>query len=244
MLEIRNLCVSVHGKQILRNVNLKIRKGERQIIFGPNASGKTTLAMTLMGIPLYEVNSGKILFEGRDITKLSITERARAGIFVAYQSPPTIRGVRMGPLLALLTKEDPEKLLEKVYLSRDFVARELGVGFSGGEKRRAEIAQAFAAKPKLLILDEIDTGIDVESLKLIGNEIKGFLREEKTTLLAITHYGHVLEYLEPDTAYVMVRGQIACYGRPDIVWEQIAAKGYGWCEECLKNGHVRKLGRE
>lgn len=244
MLEIRNLSVSVNGKQILKNVNLKIRKGERHIAFGPNASGKTTLAMTIMGIPPYEVDSGKILFEGKDITKLSITERAKLGIFVTYQSPPAIRGVRMGPLLGLLNREDPERLLERVYLSRDFMTRELGIGFSGGEKKRSEIAQAFAAKPKLLILDEFDTGIDIESLKLIGNEIRGFLRREKTTLLAITHYGHVLEYLEPDTAYVMVRGQIACYGRPDTIWEQIAAKGYGWCEECVKGGYVKELDKE
>jgi len=173
-----------------------------------------------------------------------VTERAKLGIFVTYQSPPAIRGVRLGSLLGFLTKEDPEKLLEKVYLSRDFANRELGVGFSGGEKKRSEIAQAFGVKPKLLILDEIDTGIDIESLKMIGNEIKGFLRRERTTLLAITHYGHVLEYLEPDTAYVMVRGQVACYGRPDRVWEQIAAKGYGWCEECVKKGYVKKLGKE
>lgn len=101
--------------------------------------------------------------------------------------------------------------------------------------------QAFAVNPKLLILDEIDTGVDIESLKLIGREIRSFLRKEKTTLLAITHYGHVLEYLEPDIAYVMVKGQIACYGRPDIVWKQIATEGYGWCEECIKKGYVKKL---
>lgn len=233
MLKIQNLSVSVDGKKILSNINLNIKKGERHLIFGPNASGKSTLALTIMGIPNYKVVSGKIIFNGKEITKLSITERAKLGIFLAYQSPPEIRGVKLGSLLELFTK-NPKNILKKVYLDESFLIREMGVGFSGGEKKRSEIAQLLARKPKLLIIDEIDSGVDLESLKLIGNEIKKFLKQNKISLLAITHYGYILEYLEPHKAHVMVNGRIACSGEPNKIWRQISSRGYKWCERCLK----------
>lgn len=234
MLQIQDLSVSVDGREILKNINLHIKKGERHVIFGPNASGKTTLAMTLIGIPTYKVTSGRIVFEDKDLTKLSIVERARLGIFLAFQNPPQIRGMKVGSLIQLLTKEKAESILQRVYLDENILTRELGVGFSGGEKKRLEIAQTFAIKPKLLILDEIDSGVDIESLRLIGSQINKFLKQNKVTLLAITHYGYILDYLDATKAHVMIKGRIACSGNPKKIWKQIAKRGYKWCEECLK----------
>ena len=233
MLKIENISVSVGGKEIIRNLSLNVKRKERHVIFGPNASGKTTLAMTIMGIPSYKITSGRIFFEGREITKLSIFERAKLGIFLAFQNPPQIRGVTVNSLMQILSKET-KGILRKVYLDENIGLRELGVGFSGGEKKRLEIAQAFAMKPKLLILDEIDSGIDIESLKLIGKEINKFLERNKVSVIAITHYGYLLDYLNFNKAHVMIRGQIACSGNVKKIWKIISKEGYKWCEKCLR----------
>jgi Fe-S cluster assembly ATP-binding protein len=233
MLKIENISVSVGEKEIIRNLSLNVKRKERHVIFGPNASGKTTLAMTIMGIPSYKITSGKIFFEGREITKLSIVERAKLGIFLAFQNPPQIRGVTVNSLMQILSAESKE-ILHKVYLDENIGSREIGVGFSGGEKKRLEIAQAFAMKPKLLILDEIDSGIDIESLRLIGKEINKFLERNKVSVIAITHYGYLLDYLNFNKAHVMIRGQIACSGNVKKIWKTISKEGYKWCEKCLR----------
>jgi Fe-S cluster assembly ATP-binding protein len=233
MLKIENISVSVGGKEIIRNLSLNVKRKERHVIFGPNASGKTTLAMTLMGIPSYKITSGKIFFEGKEITKLSIVDRARLGIFLAFQNPPQIRGVTVNSLMQILSNGSKE-ILQKVYLNEDIWSRELGVGFSGGEKKRLEIAQAFAMKPKLLILDEIDSGVDIESLRLISKEINKFLKKNKVSVIAITHYGYLLDYLNFDKAHVMMKGQIACSGEVKKIWKTISKEGYKRCEKCLK----------
>jgi Fe-S cluster assembly ATP-binding protein len=233
MLKIENISVSVGGKEIIRNLSLNVKRKERHVIFGPNASGKTTLAMTLMGIPSYKITSGKIFFEGKEITKLSIVDRARLGIFLAFQNPPQIRGVTVNSLMQILSNGGKE-ILQKVYLNEDIWSRELGVGFSGGEKKRLEIAQAFAMKPKLLILDEIDSGVDIESLMLISKEINKFLKKNKVSVIAITHYGYLLDYLNFDKAHVMMKGQIACSGEVKKIWKTISKEGYKRCEKCLK----------
>lgn len=235
-LSVENLSVSVGQKQILKNVNIYIKPAEKHVIFGPNSSGKSTLALTIMGMPKYNVTSGKIVFNGIDITSLSITERSKLGIFLAFQTPPEIRGVKLNSILELYKKEESEidEILRRASLDTSLKYRELNVGFSGGEKKKSEIAQAMAIKPKLLILDEIDSGIDVESLKFIGKELNEFISQNKCSTLIITHYGHILEYLKPDIAHVMIRGRIACSGKPAKIWSQIAEHGYGWCEKCVK----------
>lgn len=233
MLSIKNLSVRLGEKEILKNLNLEVKKGERHVIFGPNATGKSTLASVIMGIPNYKIMNGKIFFEKKDITNLPMNKRAKLGIFLAFQNSPEIRGLKINSLLQLLTKDNPKEILRKAYLDESFLHRDLH-GFSGGEKKRIEIAQAFAVKPKLLIIDEIDSGVDIESLKLIGNEIRKFLKETKSALIAITHYGHILEYLEPHKAHVMISGKIACSDKPDYIWGKIMKRGYGWCERCPK----------
>jgi Fe-S cluster assembly ATP-binding protein len=233
MLKIENISVSVGGKEIIRNLSLNVKRKERCVIFGPNASGKTTLAMTIMGIPSYKITSGKIFFEGKEITKLSIVERAKLGIFLAFQNPPQIRGVTVNSLMQIFSEESKE-ILQKVYLDENIGSRELGVGFSGGEKKRLEIAQAFAIKPKLLILDEIDSGVDIESLRLIGKEINKFLERNKVSVITITHYGYLLDYLNFNKAHVMIKGQIACSEEVKKIWKTISKEGYKRCEKCLK----------
>jgi len=232
---IENLSASVENKKIINNLSLYVKPGERHIVFGPNAAGKSTLAQTVMGIPTYKVTSGKIYFNNIDITNLSITERSKLGIFLTYQSPPEVRGVKLGSILKLYTDENGiQNILNITSLDLEFINRELNVGFSGGEKKKSELAQAFAVKPKLLILDEIDSGVDIGSLKLVGSELSKFLHRYKCSSITITHYGYILEYLRPDIAHVMVKGQIACSGKPEYVWDQIMKEGYKWCEECLK----------
>jgi Fe-S cluster assembly ATP-binding protein len=233
VLKIENLFVCAGGKEIIKNLSLCVKKKEKHVIFGPNASGKTTLATAIMGIPSCKITSGKIFFNGKEITKLSIAERAKLGIFLAFQNPPQIRGVTVGNLMNILSKHG-EKILQKVQLNKDIASRELGIGFSGGERKRLEIAQAFAVKPNLLILDEVDSGVDIESLKLIGSAINKFLEQNETTLIAITHYGYLLNYLNFDVAHVMIKGRIACSGEPKKIWEEIEKRGYRWCERCLK----------
>ncbi|MGC8936489.1 MAG: ABC transporter ATP-binding protein, partial [Candidatus Methanomethylicaceae archaeon] len=174
LLEVQDLHVTVEKKELLRGVNLGVEKGEVVAIMGHNASGKTTLALTLAGFPQYNVTKGRIIFNGENITYRAIHERAKAGLAIAFQSPPAIRGVRLGDMIALASGINPwasksdtafvESVLRKVNLEpKLYMDRELNVGFSGGERKRSELAQIFAMKPKLIILDEIDSGVDIDS---------------------------------------------------------------------------------
>ena len=235
MLEIKNLTVFTADRKVLDNINLTIKAGERHVIFGPNGSGKSSLVLTIMGIPTFKIKSGEILFNGKNINKLTISQRAKMGIGLGFQNPPELRGVRLKYLLEIFG--NAEKNLKRVLLNPNLKDRDINVGFSGGEKKLSELAQLFAMNPRLLILDEPDSGVDMESLKLIGKEIKNFLKNN-SALLLITHYGYILKYLNPDKAHVMIRGKIACSGSPDKILNQIMKRGYRWCEKCpkIKNG--------
>lgn len=232
MLKIEDLCVEVEGRQVLFGVNLEIPNGETHILFGPNGSGKSSLISTIIGIPRFKITKGRIIFDGKDISNLKINERAKIGIKVGFQNPPEIRGVRLKKLIEIYNAS-PQEILKKVFLPLEFADRELNVGFSGGEKKRAELAQIFASSPKMIILDEIDSGIDIESLELIGKELAKFISEKKCSALIVTHYGYVMKYLKPNKAHVMIKGRIACHGDPNKIWEQIRERGYGWCEKCM-----------
>jgi len=231
ILEVENLRVSVGAKIVLDRVNLSLSKGEVYSIFGPNGSGKTSLISSIIGIPSYKVMGGRIRFEGKDITRLPIYERAKLGIFCAFQNPPSIRGVKVNDFLKILGYEGDNPL--RIFgLSDEFLEREVNVGFSGGEKKKFEVAQIFALKPKLLLLDEIDSGVDVESLKIVGRRLSSYIKENKISTLVITHHGEILRYLKPRKASVMLNGKIVCSGDYRKIWKTIREKGYGWCEKC------------
>jgi Fe-S cluster assembly ATP-binding protein len=231
ILELKNLKVKIGNKVILDGINLSLEKREIRAIFGPNGSGKTSLISSIIGIPSYKIVEGKILFEERDITKLPIYERAKLGIFCAFQNPPSIRGLKVKDFLKLFT-DDEKTVLEFSGLNSTFLDREVNVGFSGGERKKFEVAQIFAFKPKLLLLDEIDSGVDVESLKFIGKKLAKYIQKNKISVLVVTHHGEILRYLKPSKASVMLNGRIVCSGNYKKIWKTIREKGYEWCEKC------------
>ncbi len=238
MLEILDLHVEVDGKEILKGVSIKINKGETHVLVGPNASGKSTLALTILGYPVYKVTKGRIIFEGQDLGEKDIFERARLGVALAHQNPPEIRGVKLRDVIRLIAGKEPwnpliepeEKFavqfLERVGFDRSFLARDINLGFSGGERKRSELAQVFAMKPKLMMLDEPDSGVDIDSLRLLGREINRAAEELKSSVLVITHHCHILRYLKPTQTHVMYDGKIVSSGRPDELIPRIEELGY------------------
>jgi Fe-S cluster assembly ATP-binding protein len=231
ILEIKNLKVKVGNGIVLDGVSLSLKRGEVHAIFGPNGSGKTSLISSIIGIPSYKIIEGRITFDGKDITKLPIYERAKLGIFCAFQNPPSIRGLKVKDFIRLFT-EDEKNVLEFSGLNNNFLEREVNVGFSGGERKKFEVAQIFAFRPKLLLLDEIDSGVDVESLKFIGKKLAEYIKKNKISVLVVTHHGEILNYLKPKIASVMLNGKIVCSGDYKKIWKTIRERGYEWCEKC------------
>jgi Fe-S cluster assembly ATP-binding protein len=241
LLEIRDLWASVEGKTILRGVDMVVRKGEVAALMGPNGSGKSTLAMVVMGHPKYTVERGDILFNGESILGLSPDQRARLGLFLAFQYPVEISGVTMANFLRraylAVRGEDQQKLSASEFhrllvenfrllqMSDTFTKRYLNEGFSGGEKKRAEIVQLATLNPKLAILDETDSGLDIDSVRIVASAIKKLNEERGTTFLVITHYARILDYLRPDTVHVMHEGRIAASGGYELAVE-LEKKGY------------------
>ena len=238
MLRIEDLTVEIAGKRVLEGVNLKVPKGEVHVLLGPNGSGKTSLIMSILGFPSCRILSGKIWFNGTDITTMPTDERVKLGIGVTFQNPPQIRGVKLGDVLRHLAKGevDEVKLAGTTNIPVDFFGRDLNLGFSGGELKRSEILQVLAQRPSFAIFDEPDSGVDVENLEVVGNAINEFLK--KRSGLLITHLGHILRYLKVDKAHVMFYGTVACSGEPTRIFNQIMKRGYKWCEKCPK---VKKL---
>jgi len=243
LLEIREMSVRVDGREILHNINLTIQPGETQVIFGPNGSGKTTLLMTIMGFPKYRVTGGKILFKGADITDMSLDERARLGIGISMQRPPVVRGVRTRDIVSACLKgedgETVEQLAQEANLTA-FLDRDINHGFSGGEIKRSELLQLLAQVPELSLLDEPESGVDLENIALIGELINSLLqkvhpmRDRTHSGLIISHTGHILNYVNARTGYVMCNGMIACEGDPHDILNTVKEKGYRECVSCLK----------
>jgi Fe-S cluster assembly ATP-binding protein len=247
MLEIKDLAVSVGSKRILHDVNLAIKTGETHVLFGPNGSGKTTLLMTIMGFPKYKVTKGSIIFNGKDITGTSMDERARLGIGMSFQRPPVVRGVKTHDMVAACLRdrdneETVKQLAEKANLS-DFLEREINYGFSGGEIKRSELMQLLAQQPELTLLDEPESGVDLENIALIGELINELLEKQcpirfrRCSGFIITHTGHILDYVDARTGYIMCNGTIGCEGDPHEMLKTIKEKGYGECVKCM----VRKI---
>jgi Fe-S cluster assembly ATP-binding protein len=242
-LEIRNLHVSAGEKSILRGVDLHVRSGEFHALMGPNGSGKSTLANTIMGHPNLEVTEGQILFDGKDITDADPNERAVAGLFMAFQYPVAIPGVTTTKYLRMVINahreargEQPiplkefrqtvEAAMELTNVPKEFSSRYINDGFSGGEKKRMEILQMALQKPKLAVLDETDSGLDIDALRVIGAGINRILRRPDKAVLLITHYQRLLEIVIPDFVHVLAGGRIVRSGGPELALE-LEREGYG-----------------
>jgi Fe-S cluster assembly ATP-binding protein len=233
MFKTKNLSVKVNGEDVLKNVSLKIGEGEVHALLGPNASGKSTLAYAIMGLPEYRVTRGGILFKGNDITHLPIEERAKLGIALAFQNPPSVKGAKLSLLLKRISKQQSALNLKDFPLDYSLLEREVNVGFSGGERKLSEIMQIISMKPTFVILDEIDAGLDIINLDKLMRIIQDKLIDNGVSLLAITHRGDILQFLEPDVAHVMLHGEIVCSSKDwRKPWKTILRFGYEKCEEC------------
>jgi len=243
MLAIKHLNVAVEGREILQDINLNIGTGETHVLFGPNGSGKTTLLMAIMGFPRYQVTKGNIIFKGKDITRLAVDERARLGIGISFQRPPVVRGVKTRDMVSAAMggggdEKSIARLAERADLT-EFLDRDINYGFSGGEIKRAELMQLLAQKPELTLLDEPESGVDLVNIALIGELINNLLEkdcsilERKCTGLIITHTGHILDYVNARTGYVMCDGVIGCEGDPREILATIREKGYQECITCF-----------
>lgn len=231
MFRVKGLSVNVQGNRVLKDISLKIEEGEVHVLLGPNASGKSTLAYTIMGFPQYKVVKGKILFKDADITSLPIEERARMGIALAFQNPPAVKGVKLSNLLKRISKQPLN--LEDFPLGKSLLEREINVGFSGGERKLSEIMQIISLNPKFVILDEIDAGLDIINLEKLMSIIRERLINNGISLLLITHRGNVLKFLKPDVAHVMLDGEIVCTSKDwRSPWKTILRYGYEKCREC------------
>lgn len=244
LVKIRGLRVEVDGKEIIHGLDLEVGYGETQVIFGPNGSGKTTLLMSIMGFPRYRVTSGTITFKGHDVTTLSVDERAKLGIGIAFQRPPVIRGIKTKEMISIClgpryNEETIESLAQKASMV-DFLERDINYGFSGGELKRSETLQLLAQRPDLVLLDEPESGVDLENIALIGQLINELL--EKTHPIQgrtrggiiISHTGYILNYVHASLGNVMYDGRIICQGDPHEILDNIKHKGYQGCVSCLK----------
>lgn len=217
----------------MRGINLSIRKGEVAVLFGPNGSGKSTLLKTIMGFGGYRVKSGEILFNGKDINAMSIEERVKEGIGIMYQHPPKIRGVKLSQVADFLSQDKTKigplaaKLSLEAHMNRD-----INLDFSGGEMKRSELFQLILQNPALLLLDEPESGVDIENISLMGEVLSKYLRQEDKSALIITHTGYILDYIKADRGCVMIEGQLWCVGNPKEMFESIRKKGYEKCKEC------------
>ncbi|MBV9010300.1 MAG: Fe-S cluster assembly ATPase SufC [Verrucomicrobia bacterium] len=243
-LEIKNLSAAIGGNPIIRELNLSVAAGEVHAIMGPNGSGKSTLAKVIAGHPDYEVGGGEVLMDGENILELEPDERARKGIFMAFQYPSEVPGVTIANFLrAAVQARLPEgeeleateyyaRLYEKMdqlEIPRAFTSRAVNEGFSGGEKKRCEILQMAMVEPRYAILDETDSGLDIDALKIVANGVNA-LRSPARGMLLITHYQRLLNYIVPDFVHVMVQGRIVRSGGKDLALE-LEEKGYDWIRE-------------
>jgi Fe-S cluster assembly ATP-binding protein len=241
-LEIKNLHVRTEEREILHGVDLVVKKGETHALMGPNGSGKSTLANTLMGSPSYEVTEGQILLDGENIGDADPDERARAGLFMAFQYPATIPGVSVANFLRMAVnagREEPIKVkefgsllkenMDLLRIDREFTSRYLNEGFSGGEKKRAEILQLAMLQPDFAVLDETDSGLDIDALRIVADGVNAMQGDDRGFLI-ITHYTRILQYVRPDFVHIMLGGRIVREGGAELA-DELEEKGYEWVRE-------------
>ncbi len=250
-LQISNLHVSAEDKQILKGLNLGVSRGEVHALMGPNGSGKSTLANAIMGHPGLEITDGEIVFDGEEINDAAPEERSRAGLFLAFQYPVAIPGVTVAKYLRMALnahreargepqislkdfRRQTEEAMELVNIPRDFSSRYINDGFSGGEKKRMEILQLAMLRPRIAVLDETDSGLDIDALRIVAEGVNKFSGPDMGVLI-ITHYQRILHLVEPDFVHVMFDGRIVKEGGPELVTE-LEAKGYGWIREEVEAG--------
>ena len=250
MLQIEDLQVKLGDKKILKHIDLEIQPGETHVLFGPNGSGKTSLLMTIMGYPQYEVVAGKIVFKGEDITYMSIDERARLGIGMSYQRPPTINGLKTRQMVKLCAKDDvDEEDLAKQVNFEQFLDRDVNAGFSGGEIKRSELLQLTAQAPDLMLFDEPESEVDMENISLVGKTIASLLQKDladrqkiskmqakldRTKMgLIITHTGFILDYVAADKGQVLYDGMLSCISNPREILDCVGKTGYKECVQCI-----------
>ncbi|MFI5122473.1 MAG: Fe-S cluster assembly ATPase SufC [Vicinamibacteria bacterium] len=245
-LEIRNLHVSAEDKEILKGLDLEVSRGEVHALMGPNGSGKSTLANSIMGHPAFDVTEGEIVFKGEEITEADPEARSRSGLFMAFQYPVAIPGVTVAKYLRMALnahrevrgesqislkdfRRQTEEAMELVDIPREFSSRYVNDGFSGGEKKRLEILQLAMLRPQIAVLDETDSGLDIDALRVVAEGVNRFSGPEMGVLI-ITHYQRILHLVEPDFVHVMFEGRIVKQGGPELVTE-LEDKGYGWIKE-------------
>jgi Fe-S cluster assembly ATP-binding protein len=246
-LEIKNLHVAAGDKEILKGVDLHVRSGEFHALMGPNGSGKSTLANAVMGHPNFEVTEGQVLFDGEDITEADPDERSRAGLFMAFQYPVAIPGVTVAKYLRMVMnahreargeqaislkdfRKTVEAAMELTNVPRDFSNRYLNEGFSGGEKKRMEILQLALLDPRLAVLDETDSGLDIDALNTVAAGVNTVAEGSDMGVLIITHYQRILHMVRPQFVHIMFDGRIVKQGGPELV-EQLEQRGYGWIRD-------------
>jgi len=245
-LTIKDLHVEIDGKEILKGVNLEVKGGEIHAIMGPNGTGKSTLSSAIMGHPKYEVTKGSVTLDGEDVLEMEVDERAKAGLFLAMQYPSEISGVTNADFLrsAINSRREEgdeislmkfirkmDEKMELLEMDPDMAQRYLNEGFSGGEKKRNEILQLMMLEPKIAILDEIDSGLDIDALKVVSKGINA-MRGEDFGCLIITHYQRLLNYITPDYVHVMMQGRIVKSGGPELA-QRLEAEGYDWIKQEL-----------
>jgi Fe-S cluster assembly ATP-binding protein len=234
MLEIINLSVQVGKKMILRDINLAIRKDVPAVLFGPNGSGKSTLLKAIMGFSGYQIKKGDIVFNGKKINDLSIEKRVSLGLGIMFQNPPKITGVKLSQIARFLSQDEQkiQALAERLSL-KNHLDRDINAGFSGGEIKRSELFQIIMQDPQLLLLDEPESGVDLENISIMGKALNDYLKQPGKSALMITHTGYILDYVKADNGCVMIDGELWCVGKPKEMFESIRKNGYGKCKECL-----------
>lgn len=250
MLTVEDLKVELDGLTILEHIDLEIKPGETHVLLGPNGSGKTSLIMAIMGYPQYKIAHGKINFKGQDITALPINERAKLGIGMSYQRPPTIHGLKTGQMVQICANGEANVAQLARQLDFDHLLdRDVNAGFSGGEIKRSELLQLLAQDPDLMMFDEPESGVDLESIFLVGSAIAAMLQKELTPQetkslrqlkdertkmgLIITHTGYILDYVIADWGHVLYDGELACSGNPNEILKSIRELGYEECARCI-----------
>ena len=250
-LQIKDLHVSVEGNEILKGLDLEVRSDERHALMGPNGNGKSTLLAAIMGNPKYTITQGEILLDGQDITKMPVDERSRAGLFLGMQYPSEVPGVtnsdflrtainarREKPISLFKFVKEMDHAITELEMKKDLAHRFLNDGFSGGEKQRNEIVQMLLLHPSIAMLDEIDSGLDVDALRIVADAVSHAQNEDHMGLIVVSHYARFLDYLKPTHAHILMDGKIVVSGGPELV-EKVDQEGYEWVEKEY-HVHARK----